>query len=193
MPPIQFQCAVAQAFNFKRDVQVTLGHMTSCKIASTTDLAKDMEVLNPKNPTAAAAGIVAVLSSFYWGAGHADPMQIACQISTPNRQNLVLLLQKDLVDTTCEFQITIYQFDPIAKLYFIAFQSANNAVLKGLIGKSGEELMLQIGDSPGEVQSPENWPMMISLNPQTAAQDVQFATADTKNVVKKWGVTVGKK
>jgi hypothetical protein len=118
MASTSFNCSVNQGFNFEKDSQSVVGHLTSLKIG-TTEFAKDIEIMDPtaiKDDTK--VKVVGVISGIYWNGGYADPLSINCQVSTVNKQDSVVLQHSDLSDTTVEYDYVIYDYDPVAKVYF---------------------------------------------------------------------------
>jgi hypothetical protein len=180
---------VYQGYNFKKDKQTLVGFITSMKIGDTT-LAADQTCKDPMNPTSDLK-VVAVMSDVMWETGVTDAVYLAGQVSTANRQTVALLAIMNLVDITTVFQFKVYEFDKLAKKYFLAFQS-NDTDMNGLIEKRGEDLNITVADDPStEVQSPANYAFHIGIKPQPSAQALHIATADQKNVVKAWGLAVG--
>lgn len=187
MPQMSRYCSIKQGFDFKKDVQHTVGHLVSIKIGD-TQLAADIELKDPMNPETAVK-VVGVISNIDWATGVTDPVYIGCNISTPNKTNLAALTYNTMIKTDVVFKFNIYEFDPQAKKYFLCFHS-NAADMNGLIFKEGGDLALSVSTDPdNEVQSPLNYPMMIGIKPQPSAQSLHLATGDQKNVVKAWGIT----
>jgi len=194
MADIDFPCDGIQAFNFEADAQSPIGHLTSFKVGSddTGKLAADLNVKKPTDKTVVA--VVGVLNQIHWGGGLSDDISFSCQISTPNKQAVQGLLQGKLEDTTCTFGFIVYDYDPVAKKYFIALQGSatDNTPLNGLLKKSGKQLVWSVDAAPGPVQSPKNFGMAAQIVAQDQAeQGITYATADQKNIAKKWGTKVG--
>lgn len=190
MASTSFNCSVTQCFNFERDSQDVIGHLTSLKIG-TFDYAKDLEV---QDPTAindsTKIKVVGVLSGIFWNGGFADPVSFNCQISTSNKQQSVILQHSTLIDTTVEFSYTVYDYDPIKKVYYKAFYT-DPPGLKGLIAKSGDDLSLCIEmDQSTEVVSPKNFEFYLGVMPQEEAQAIQYAVSLEAKFSKAWGATV---
>lgn len=190
MASTSFNCSVSQCFNFSKDCQDVVGHLTSLKIG-TLDYAKDLEVQDPtaiKDSTK--IKVVGVLSGIFWNGGFADPVSFNCQISTGNKQQSVILQHSTLSDTTVEYSYVVYDYDPIAKVYFKAFHT-DSTDLKGLIAKSGGELSFGVEmDQSREVVSPKNFSFYLGVMPQEEAQVIQYAVSQEAKFTKAWGVTV---
>jgi hypothetical protein len=190
MASTSFNCSVGQGFNFEKDSQSVVGHLTSLKIG-TKEFAKDIEVMDPtaiKDDTK--VKVVGVISGVFWNGGYADPLSVNCQISTVNKQDAVVLQHSDLSDTSVEYDYVIYDYDPVAKVYFKAFHN-DTTTLKGLIEKSGGGLSLGIEmDQSMEVVSPKNFGFFIGIMPQEEAQTVHYGVSNTGKFTKSWGVSV---
>jgi hypothetical protein len=190
MATTSFNCSVGQGFNFEKDSQNVVGHLTSLKIGS-KEFAKDIEVMDPtaiKDDTK--VKVVGVISGIFWNGGYADPLSVNCQVSTVNKQDAVVLQHSDLSDTAVEYDYVIYDYDPVAKVYFKAFHN-NETTLKGLVEKSGGSLSLGIEMDQGmEVVSPKNFGFYIGIMPQEEAQVVHYGVSNTGKFTKAWGVLV---
>jgi hypothetical protein len=190
MASTSFNCSVGQGFNFEKDSQNVVGHLTSLKIGA-KEFAKDIEVMDPtaiKDDTK--VKVVGVISGIYWNGGYADPLSVNCQVSTVNKQDAVVLQHSDLSDTAVEYDYVIYDYDPVAKVYFKAFHN-NETTLKGLVEKSGGSLSLGIEMDQGmEVVSPKNFGFYIGIMPQEEAQVVHYGVSNTGKFTKAWGVSV---
>jgi hypothetical protein len=186
MPQFNRALDVYQGFNFRKDKVTNVGFITSLKIG-TLALAADITAKDPMAPTTDLA-VVSVMSDFGWGLGVTDALELSGQVCIPNKQSIASLLLSDLSNVTVEVQLTIYEYDPLAKKYFKSF--CTDAVLKGIVEKHGGDLALVAADDPSqEVQSPKNFAFHISLKPEPLQQSITLATGDTKNIVKQWGIT----
>jgi hypothetical protein len=189
MPEFRRPLDVYQGYNYKKDKQTPVGFITKMTVAEQAVTA-DQTCKDPTNPTQDLK-VVAVLSDVLWQTGVTDAVYLSGQVSTANRQTLALLVYNTLVNINVVYQFSVYDYDPLAKKYFLAFHS-NSQDMKGLLEKRGDELNLSVGDDPStEVQSPENYPLSIGIKPQASAQALHIATGDQKNVVKSWGLAVG--
>lgn len=183
---IDFTCDVQNGFNFAADIQATVGYITSLTIGTTT-LRAD---LNGKDPaTGSAITAVAVLSQFSWNAGVSDPLKFIGQISTTNKQTLAALLSKTMTNAQVQIGFKVFQYDPLAKKYFVALVPSTSAGLKGTIVQSGTPPKTTVATAAdGTVRSPQNFQMSLEMTPQSIAQSFQYAPAVSQTVVKKWGV-----
>lgn len=189
MPQFTRNLDVYQGYNYKKDKQTPTGYLTKLTVGGTA-LAVDQTC---KDPTAATTDLkcVAVLNNVLWETGITDAVYLSGQISVTNRQNIAQLVYLSLTTVEVLFQFTVYEYDPLAKKYFMSFHS-NATDMKGILEKRGEDLNVSVADTPStEVQSPENYTMQIGIKPQPTAQSLHIATGDQKTVVKAWGLTVG--
>jgi len=189
MAELNYSCDVSQGFNFQKDAQTPVGHINKLKVAG-KQLAADMAVTNPENVTGDKVKVVGVVSSMFWKGGFADSIQFSCQVSNPNKKTLALLAHQEMANTMVEFVFTIYDYDPDEKKYYKCFHS-NDAVLKGLVLKSGGQLSIYIDmDQAAEVVSPKNFTMNLGVMPEDLEQETHMAMSVSDKLVKRWGVTV---
>jgi hypothetical protein len=186
-----FNCSVYQGFNFQKDGQDIVGHLVSLKIGE-EELAADMDVTNPTSANMAEyVKVVGVISQIYWNGGYADPINLAFQVSTAVKNKVATLQHQSLSNTEVEMKFNIYDYDPDAKMYYPCFHT-DDAVVKGLIMKSGGDLQINIDmDQSMEVVSPKNYAMSLGVMPQPESQDIHLAVSNSDKFVKKWGVAVG--
>jgi len=183
-----YGCSLRQAFNFEKDSQVLVGHLSSLKIGD-TEFAVDTELTVPTDFSK--KKIVAPISDISWQGGYADPLYITCNVSTANQKTAALLTHTNLSKTDTIFQFEVYAFDPTNKVYYLAFHS-NSTDMKGLVLKQGGDLAFSIdSEQHHEVESPKNYTMQIAIMPQEIQQALQFAVSNTDKFSKQWGVAVG--
>jgi hypothetical protein len=189
MPQFARALDVYQGFNFKKDKQAPVGFVTSLKLGDIELKADQETIMDPEQPDKAlSTKVVAVLNHILWEAGNTDAFYLSGQISTNNKQILSAALMGTWSNVNVEFQVVIYEYDPLAKKYFKSLFS--DAVLKGILEKNGDDLNLTVADNPSnEVQSPQNFVCQAGIKPATLEQAVNIATGSSKNIVKKWGVT----
>lgn len=186
MPHISKGCDVYQGFNFKKDKSTTVGFITALKV-NDIEIKADITVKDPLNPTTDLP-VVAVLSDAHWSTGTTDTIGFSGQCTAGNRQNLAIMLYKDLTKVEVLFKYDVYEYDPMAKKYFKCFHCGDTE-MKGLLEKNGADLHLSVADdASAEVQSPLNYSFHIGIKPQSTEQALTIATADQKTVVKQWGV-----
>ena len=189
MPQYQRSLDLYQGYNYKKDKQTPVGYITRLQIGPQA-LAADQTVRDPTDPTRDLK-VVAVLSEVLWETGVTDAVYLSGQISTANRQNTLLFLPSDPANIQVVFQFAVYDYDPLAKKYFLAFHS-HGTDLHGTLEKRGDDLNLAVADDPSrEVQSPENYAFQIGIKPQPTTQALHLATAYQKDIVKAWGLAVG--
>ncbi len=188
MAELNFVCSVSQGFNFQKDEQDLVGHLTELKIGG-KDLKADFNVTNPEK-ISENVKVVGIISNIYWNGGYADPIQFSCQVSNDNKVTLATLVHSDLSNTEVIFKFAIYDYDPKEKKYYKCFHSAD-AELYGLIQKSGGSLIMDIDmDQSMEVVSPKNFSFSLGVMPQEKSMDLHLATSTSAKFVKKWGVEV---
>lgn len=186
MPHFTKGCDVYQGFNFKKDKSTTVGFITALKVNG-QEVKADITAKDPLNPTTDLP-VVSVLSEVAWATGATDALYFSGQITATNRQDLALMVYKDLTKVEVLFKYNIYEYDPVANKYFKCFHCSDTE-MKGLLEKNGNDLTLSVADdASAEIQSPLNFSFNIGIKPQSAEQALTIATADQKNVVKQWGV-----
>jgi len=190
MPQFSRSLDVYQGFNFKKDKQTAVGFITKLTVGEMTMKADQTTIMDPTNPGKPLEGsVVGVLNHYLWETGVTDAMYLAAQVSTANKQELGAKLLGELTNLEVTFSYVIYEYDPMVKKYFLSNKGTD---LKGILEKNGENLNLSVADDPShEVQSPKNFTLQVGIKPPTAEQSIELATAHTKNVAKKWGVTAG--
>jgi hypothetical protein len=183
---IEFICDVQNGFTFAADSQATVGYITSLTIG-TTILRAD---LNGKEPiTGGAVTAVAILSKFSWNGGASDPLSFVGEISTTNKQTLAALLAKPLTNAQVQIGFKVFQYDPVARKYFVALAPSTSAGLKGTVVQSGTPPKTAVAAAADEtVKSPQNFQLSLQMTPQSIAQSIQYAPGAGKTVMMKWGV-----
>ena len=189
MASTNLSCDISQGFNFQKDAQCLIGHLTELKIGD-TDYKKDLNVTDPTKVDGDKLKVVGVISNIYWEGGHADPVLVNCRLSTDNKQGSILLQHKSLSNTEVTYAFVIYDYDPKEKKYYPCFHCDSTA-LKGLVAKNGGELDLAIDiDQAGDVVSPKNFNFFVGIMPIEEEQEAHYAVNVNAKFVKKWGVTV---
>ena len=188
MADLSYNCSVTQGFNFKKDEQILVGHIVSCEVGK-NKFDADLNVSNPEDASSLIK-VFGIVSSIYWSGGYADPVQFACQVSNANKIKIAALTHKSLADTEVLFKYNVYDYDPKEKKYYKCFHS-NNADLKGLVSKSGGELVMAIDmDQSMEIVSPKNFNFSLGVMPQELNMEIHVAVSLSGKFVKKWGVEV---
>ena len=188
MAETSLSCSVSQGFNFQKDEQDIVGHITLCKVGD-DQFDADLNIADPEEASKEVK-VFGVLSQIYWNGGYADPVQFSCQVSNANKVKIATLTHKSLANTEVLFQFNIYDYDPKEKKYYKCFH-ANDTDLKGLVMKSGGDLEMSIDTDPGmEVVSPKNFNFNLSVMPQDLNMEIHVATSVSDKFVKKWGVEV---
>lgn len=191
--PATFQksCDIYQGYNFKKDVQTTVGFLKELKIGDATFKA-DQTCKDPMSPETDLA-VVAVLSGVMWELGVTDGLYFSGQISVFNKQQVKQLAYKDLSKVDVTYVFDIYEYDPLEKKYFKCLQPTDDTALNGLLEKRGGDLNIDTADDPStEVQSPENYAFQVGIKPQPSAQTITVGTSFSVKIVKPWGLKVEK-
>ena len=189
MPQFRKVCDVYQGFNFKRDKQTSVGFITKLKLGD-KDLKADFTCKDPTNPTTNVS-VVAVISDVQWDTGVTDAVYFSGQVSIANKQEIQLLIYTSMTNVLVEYQFSVYEYDPVAKKYYLCFHS-NHKDMKGLLEKRGEELNLSVSDDAAtEVQSPINYTFTTGIKPQPEAQELQLAVGAGRELSKAWGLNLG--
>jgi hypothetical protein len=187
MAEISKSCDVGQAYNFQKDSSVRIGHVTSLKIGDKA-LDVDQKVKNPIDQSD--IKVVGVLSGVNWGGGFANPVSFSCQVSTSNKTNLKALVHGTLSKIDVEMKFKAYDYDQKAKVYYPSFHSGEET-LKGLIDKVNGQLQINIADDQsGEVPSPANYTLSMSVIPQDTQQALHLGFANDMKSAAQWGVAV---
>jgi len=182
-----YYCSLTQAYNFQKDQQQAVGHLTTCTIGTST-LAADTTLTLPT--TFATAAVVGVISDLSWNGGYADPIHIQCNVSNANQVTVSVLTNTDLSNTLVQMNFNIYQFDPVNKVYYLAC-TTNSTALNCFVNKSGGNLSLSVQtENDHTVESPLNYRMYLGAMPQPTAQTINFAANNTAKYVKSFGVSV---
>ncbi len=191
MAEISYSCDETQAFNWVKDVQTVVGHLTALKIGD-IEIEAQFELINPESMTEKTK-VVGPLSNIYWGGGYGDPIQISAQVSTKNQQDVITLLQKEMDSNEVEFKFEIFAFDQAkgVEKYYQCFHCADETLF-GLIHKSGSALDLYIDKDPSGIPSPKNFTLNITIMPaEDEAQVLHWAASVDGKLSKAWGITTG--
>lgn len=208
MPEFTRELNPEQGFNFKKDMQNTIGFLTMLKIG-TEEFAADFTVNSPlavvaasgittqATATAGALNVVAVLKSISWAMGDTDPLVFKGLLSIAGKQAFSALLYASMIDIDVEVGFVIYEYDPLAKKYYAAFSNSAQAgtdvsatAVKGQIRKEDVNLKMVINpDADSAVQSPINYEFDLEVVPKPIVQPLLFATSAMRKVTKNWGRT----
>lgn len=189
MASSNFPCDITQGFNFQKDMQPRVGHLTALKIGD-TEYKKDLAVTDPTKVDGDKLKVVGVISNIYWEGGHASPVLVNCRLSTGNKEGSILLQHKSLSNTGVKFSFVIYDYDPTKEKYYPCFHTKSTA-LEGLVAKRGDDLDMDVDmDQAGDVVSPRNYNFFVGVMPSEKEQEIHFAVNVEAQFAKKWGVTV---
>ena len=183
-----YSTSLRQGFNFEKDSQELVGHITSLKIGD-KEFKSDFSVTDPEDVTKAVK-VFGVMTQIYWAGGYADPVELACNISTDNKNVVATLLHKSMSNTEVELGFTVYDYDPQQKKYFKCFHT-NDVKLKCLVYKRGGELAMNLDMDQGmEVVSPKNYAFHLGAMPQDENQEIHLAVSVSDKFVKQFGIEV---
>ncbi|MEN6330948.1 MAG: hypothetical protein ABFD57_03050 [Smithella sp.] len=188
MAELNFYCSASQGFNFKKDEQIVVGHLLTCKIGD-QKLEADITVTDPED-NKKDVSVVGVMTNISWAGGYAQPIIVDCQVSNKNKVSIYDLTLKSLSNTNLTFAFNIYNYDPADKKYFKCFHT-DGKDLNALVLKSGGDLVIRIAtDASSEVESPKNFSFTLGAMPleQSSEQQVFVATSVKNKTVMRWGV-----
>jgi len=187
MAAIEFDSLdIEQGFNFKQDIQKTIGHIVAWTV-SKQEIKADMKLKNPMDAIKTGNHVVGVLSSVTWGGGAGEPFAFKFNISTKNKQVIAKILHEQLTSTEVLLQFKVWDYDPVLKEWFVALNN-QDANLKCLIKKEDKDLKLALSKEPGAIKSPENWGVELEVVAQPYEQGIGFCVSKGVNVAKIWGV-----
>jgi hypothetical protein len=181
-------CDVVNGFNFKRDVQNALGHLKALTIGQEA-IEANMEVISPE--TGDKINVVGIIADIGWEGGDAHPISLSCQVSNSNKVLLTGLTGDTLHDTSVEFDFDIYKYDPAPdqRKFYKCFHCNDEAVKGRLEKSSGGKLAVSIAqEASHEVESPLNFTLYFSVNPEEIEQVLHVAHAVGANKTSRWGV-----
>jgi len=187
-----YNCDLAQGFNFKKDLQTTVGHIYALKIGETKLAADFTNIVDPED-VSKTVKVVGIISGISWNIGQAEPVSIAFNVSNANKVSLKDLTENKLSKTNVEIEFKIFEFDQAdgQKKYYPAFHT-NGASVKALLKKSGGDLELAIqGDQDFTVQQPSNYCAYMAITPEAMDQTLHTANSVTAKAATVWGVKQG--
>jgi hypothetical protein len=187
---ISIRANVSQAFNFHKEEQTPIGHITSLSIAGE----KFKNSLTVQNPTKIESGpdekVVGVISNIRWNGGQSDPIIFTCQVTAENREKAAILTHTKLSNTEVELAFNLYEFDiDSAQVgYYRSFYTSEQGI-KGEIEKNSGMLEFEIDMDPSpEVPSPRNYELYLSVMPSdTNAYLLELALSKSSSFKKPWG------
>lgn len=189
MAALSYPCDVSQGFNFQKDVQELVGHLTAMTIGG-TELSADLGVTDPTDISGDKISVVAVLSDIYWEGGYGHSISLSGKVSNANQTSMAGLTLNTLSSTEVVFQYNVYKYDNAEKTWYKCFH-ANETDLNGLVETNSGDLVLSIDTTPSpEVPNPLNFHMSMSIMPADEEQDIHVAVSNSDKFVKKWGVPV---
>jgi len=181
-------CDVENGFNFKRDIQNPLGHLKALTVGQQV-IEANMEVISPE--AGDMVTVVGIISEVKWEGGDAHPITVKCQVSNSNKVLLTELTGDTLHDTGVEFDFDIFEYDPAPdqRKFYKCFHT-NDEVVKGRLEKDHKgKLSIEVAkEASHEVESPLNFYMKFTVNPEEIEQVLHIAHAVQSNKTSRWGV-----
>ncbi|HEX3605201.1 MAG TPA: hypothetical protein VH134_04720, partial [Candidatus Dormibacteraeota bacterium] len=164
----------------------TIGYLVTATIAGTT-LTPDISVTDRQS--GAATSVVGVVSTDNWSGGTVDPITMTAYISTANRQRIQGTLQRALPTRAVTFDFANHNWDAVNKRYFVSFAPASPPLHGQLsMNSTSRQPDLSVASTPGPVQTPQNWAMRMSVDPQPgSAQTIRVAASSSSSAVRMWG------
>jgi len=185
---ISLRADVVQGFDFQKDKQTPVGHITALTIAG-EKFENSLTVQNPtKMESRPDEKIVGVISNIRWDGGQTDPIIFTCQVGVKNRETADILTYKKLSNTKVEFAFNVYQFDK--DTYYRSFYTSEQGI-QGEIEKNRGELEMEIDDEPSSVVvSPRNFELYLSIMPSDVnAYFLNLAISKNSTKQQPWGVS----
>jgi hypothetical protein len=178
-------------------------------IGLSTPLAQDVQVFTPYNVEGAATNydkltitedkvsVVGVLDNFSWAGGVGDPMCFSAYMSAENAMLIKGLLKMTLKTTSIkQLAWWIANFDEESKAWFDeSHPKAPTAITAQLNAPGKSDVRLMVADEPTKIASNIDvnvYNIYFEVVPAAnQSYDFHFATAASKNFIKRWGLTVG--
>ncbi len=172
---------VRQGFFFQAGAQAPVGCVRAMKLG-TSELDADLDTTLPTTP-GVSVKCVAVLSDFTWSTSALAPITLGGRLSVKNKQTLAgLVAQGKVLDTT--LQLAIYEYDQLAKRYFLGVRSSG-ADLKGTLDPASVGVD---ANTAVDVSAPQNHAVTLSVKPRPVAQAIRLGSSASQSVSKPWGV-----
>lgn len=186
-PGIAKTLDLAQGFAPQKDKQTAVGCLTSLTVGGKT-LSADIQTKDPSTLTSATPtpqACVAVLQMVEWDTSVTGTFRFSGQVSAANKQAVAALLLTKPTNGEVKFQLTVSEYDPVAKVYFRSISSA--AVLSGNLVTSGLDIA---SEASPEVASPVNYTLSVGVVPAPVARTITLATSNGAKLQKAWGRAV---
>jgi hypothetical protein len=179
-------CDAAQGFHPQAGGTTTIGYLVTATIAGTT-LTPDISVTDRQS--GATASVVGVVSTDNWSGGTGDPITMTAYISTANWQRIYAALRQPLPTRAVTFDFANHNWDVQTKRYFVSFAPTSPPLHGQLSINSSHQPVLSVASTPGPVQTPQNYAMSMSVDPQPgSAQTIRVAASSSASMVKAWGI-----
>jgi len=240
MPEFSKECDKDQGFDFKQEEHKTFGYINTLVIGE-VEIAPDIKVPEPSadsgvkiksSGAGGAAGddagttgifkkpVVGVLKKAEWSTKPTDTIKFEGLLSTSNMQVISMLTMMSLSKITVRFSFVIYEYDPVANVYYPSFCSKagsaptnvapaeskgldgfgtdpNAKPIYGVLGKDGPDGAFQLsvttaisGDAPLGMKVHD---FILHVAPPTAkaTQEIKIQTSNGNKIVKGWGLPQG--
>lgn len=234
------ECDKDQGFDFKQDEHKTFGFINTLVIGD-VEIPPDIKVPEPTAGSgltikAGGAGggagdavgttgiftkpVVGVLKTASWNTLPTDTVKFEGLLSTSNMQVISMLTMQSLSKITIRFSFVVYEYDPVATLYFPSFCSKEGSAptntppakssgldgfgtdpnakpIFGVLGKDGPDGAFQLkvdpkisGDAPLGVKV-HDFTLHVSPPTAKATQQIKIQTSNTNKIIKGWGLPQG--
>ncbi|EFI34729.1 conserved hypothetical protein [Desulfonatronospira thiodismutans ASO3-1] len=188
MAVTDLMCSVYQGFNFQKDQQDRVGHITSLTIGD-DEISADLKVTDPED-LSATVDAVGVISRIAWDGGFAEPIIASFRVSRSNKNVLATKQHQSLAKTGVKIAFNVYEYDQGNSAYFKCFHT-DETDLNGVIYKRGGELQFNVElEEAQDVMKPSNYEMFLGVAPTDEAQEIQMAISVSDKFTKGWGVEV---
>jgi len=188
MAEVRKECSVFNAFNFKKELQDRVGHITELKIGDKklkADFTKGIR--DPEGDKE--VSVVGILSDYFWNGGFVEPMHFNFVVSVANKTEVADLLHTKLKSIAAEVAFNIYEYDPEKKQFFKCVHTSGKAVKANIKVEGGERQLYLDDEANPEVQQPLNYAVQLVIVPEDEQQDIQLALSTNKKFTLPWGVT----
>jgi len=195
------------------DKKPMVGYVTAFEgLGMTGFLKEDIEVFSPWNADAQEAKVLtfdssnkkatvaAVVESYHWGGGVADPVCISCYISAQNAEQLKGKLKGTLATTTIKkFSWWIFKFDEENKKWYEVAYPLGNASEGYITGQlnapGGKDVRIRIADLPTKVHPTIDinvYNLYFEVVPAAdKTANFHFASSAQTKYVTNWGMKIG--
>jgi hypothetical protein len=189
MANINKQCSVFNAFNFRRDLHETIGHVLVLTLGKDDlQLTADIKLNEPIGD--ADVQTVGPIASFSWEGGYAQPIQIALQISQTNKDAINAFIHNKMQSVKVKIDFVIYDFDRDEEVFYESVRSAEGGI-ECILQVQGKERVIYVANDPShEVEHPVNYQLVLGLEPEDIESVIHVALSNKAKIAKQFGVAV---